>query len=285
MSGRCRGSTLAAYYPSARFQSISVTGSRCQLDCAHCGGHYLEGMLGAETPDQLRILASELEGRGCAGFLLSGGCDRAASVPLSAYASAIADIKRNTRLKVSVHPGLIGEGDAALLVDAGVDIFCIDVVQDPAVIQNVLGLNVSPQAYEDALASLFRAGAEQVVPHLCVGLNGDHRAAERAAVEMVARYDISSLALLSFIPTPGTRMARSPIVTDDHFLEIVGHAVDTVRCPVTLGCMRPRGNPDLEVKCCEAGISGIAVPSVEAVRRLERLGVVVEKKEICCSFV
>jgi uncharacterized radical SAM superfamily protein len=276
---------LEAYYPSRRFPSISVTGSRCQLGCSHCGGHYLEGMLGAETPDQLRLLASELEDRGCAGFLLSGGCDQAANVPLSAYAPAIADIKRNTRLKVSVHPGLIGEAEAAGLVDAGVDIFCIDVVQDLAVIQGVFGLNVTPQAYEDALASLFRAGAERVVPHICVGLNGGQRTAERSAVEMVARYDISSLALLSFIPTPGTRMALSPIVTDDHFLEIVGHAVDKVRCPVTLGCMRPRGNPDLEVRCCEAGISGIAVPAVETVRRLERLGVIMEKKEICCSFV
>jgi uncharacterized radical SAM superfamily protein len=241
-------------------------------------------MLSAETPDELRALASEMDDRGCAGFLLSGGCDRAANVPLGPFAPAIADIKRNTNLKVSVHPGLIREGEAADLVEAGVDIFCIDIVQDPKVIGGVLGLDITPHAYEDALVSLFRAGAEHVVPHICIGLNGDERSGERSSVEMVARYDITSLALLSFIPTAGTRMERSPIVSDDHFLEIVEHAVDTVRCPVTLGCMRPRGNPDLEMKCCDAGISGIAVPSVETVRRLERLGIKVERKEICCSF-
>jgi lipoyl synthase len=285
VSVKGRKSTLTAYYPSGRFPSVSVTGPRCQLRCSHCEGHYLEGMLAAESPDQLRVLASELEDRGCAGFLLSGGCDIAANVPLGPFAPAIADIKRNTALKVSVHPGLIGDAEAADLVEAGVDVFCMDIVQDPRVIRNVLGMDRAPQAYEDALASLFRAGARQVVPHLCVGLNGDEMSGEMAAVEMVARYDISSLALLSFIPTAGTRMATSPVVSDDHFLEIVEHAVDRVRCPVMLGCMRPRGNADLELRCCEAGISGIAIPSGETLRRLERLGVKVERKEVCCAFV
>jgi lipoyl synthase len=166
-----------------------------------------------------------------------------------------------------------------------VDIFCIDIVQDPKVIQGVLGLNVSPRAYSEALGSLFRAGADKVVPHLCVGLNGNERSGEKAALEMLAGYDISSLALLSFIPTRGTRMANSPIVSQDHFLEIVEHAVDQLRCPVNLGCMRPRGNPDLEKRCCEAGISGIAVPSKETVVYLEGLGTKVEKREICCAFL
>jgi uncharacterized radical SAM superfamily protein len=242
-------------------------------------------MLTAQTPDELRVLAREMEGRGGLGFLLSGGCDRVANVPLGRFATAIAYIKRDTGLKVSVHPGLIGCSEAEDLVKAGVDIFCIDVVQDQKVIRDVLGLDVHAGAYEDALASLFMAGAEHVVPHICVGLNGDARSGERTAVEMVSKYPISSLALLSFIPTAGTRMARSPIVSDDHLLEIVEHAIDTLDCPVTLGCMRPRGNPDLELRCCEAGISGIAVPSSETVRRLERLGVKVEKKETCCAFL
>ena len=77
------------------------------MGCAHCGGHYLEGMLAAESPDELRVLANEMADRGCAGFLLSGGCDAAANVPLGPFAPAIADIERNTNLKVSVHPGLI----------------------------------------------------------------------------------------------------------------------------------------------------------------------------------
>jgi uncharacterized radical SAM superfamily protein len=239
----------------------------------------------AESPEALRALATEMEARGCAGFLLSGGCDRNASVPLGQFAPAIADIKRETGLKVSVHPGLIGEAEAADLVRAGVDMFCIDIVQDPQVIRGVLGLNVPPRAYQDALESLFRAGAENVVPHLCVGLNGDQSAGEKAAVEMLAGYNISSLALLSFIPTGGTGMAKSPVVSDDHFLEIVEHTVDRLQCPVNLGCMRPRGNPGLEKKCCEAGISGIAIPSPETVRYLEGLGTKVEKKEICCSFL
>ena len=276
---------MTAYYPSGKFPSVSVTGSRCQLRCSHCGGHYLKGMLAAQSPDELRSLAIELEERGCAGFLLSGGCDRAANVPLGPFGPVIADIKRTTNLKVSVHPGLIGEREARVLVDAGVDIFCIDIVQDPQVIGNVLGLSLAPRAYEDALAALFQAGAEHVVPHLCIGLNGKERSGERAAVELVSRYQVSSLALLSFVPTAGTRMETSPVVSDDHFLEIVEHAVRTVHCPVMVGCMRPRGNPELELRCCDLGISGIAVPSARTVMSLEKLGVKVVRKEVCCAFV
>jgi lipoyl synthase len=276
---------LSAYYPSSRFPSISVTGPNCQLRCAHCGGHYLEGMHSAETPEELLALAVRLEGRGCLGFLLSGGCDLAVNVPLGRFAQAIGDIKRSTKLQVSVHPGLIGRSEAAELVRAGVDIFCIDITQDTHVIEGVLGLHVRPEAYEIALASLFQAGAERVVPHLCVGLNGEDSSGERSAIEMMAKYPISSLSILSFVPTAGTRMARSPTVSDDHMLQVVEHAIDKLDCPVTLGCMRPRGNPDLEVRCCEAGISGIAVPSPEAVRRLERQGVKMERKEICCAFL
>jgi lipoyl synthase len=274
-----------AYYPSDRFPSVSVTGPHCQLKCGHCGGHFLEGMHAAETPGELRVLASEFDERGCQGFLLSGGCDLAANVPLGRFAPVIADIKRNTGLMVSVHPGLIGEEEAADLIEAGVDIFCVDIVQDPKVIRGVIGLQVTAEAYEGSLALLFRAGAKHVVPHICVGLNGDERSGERSAIEMISRYPISSLSVLSFIPTAGTRMARSPAVSDDHLVEVVEYAVERLDCPVTLGCMRPRGNPDLEMRCCDAGVSGIAVPSAETVRRLERSGVRVEKRKVCCAFV
>jgi lipoyl synthase len=285
VSEKGRKSTLVAYYPSRHFPSVSVTGSRCQLGCAHCGGHYLKGMLSAETPDELRNLAVDLDRKGCAGFLLSGGCDSQANVPLGPFAPAISDIKRNTGLQVSVHPGLIGEVEASDLVEAGVDVFCIDIVQDRCVIRDVLGLGVPLDAYDRTLAAIFDAGAKQVVPHITIGLAGDSDSGEMAAVDLVSRYGISSLALLSFIPTPGTRMSGAPIVSDEHFLRVVEYAVGKLDCPVTLGCMRTRGNPDLEVKCFEAGISGIAVPSRETMRRLGSAGVRIERKDVCCAFL
>lgn len=276
---------MTAYYPSRRFPSVSVTGSRCQLGCAHCDGHYLEGMLSAESPDDLRILASEMVERGCIGFLLSGGCDRNGRIPLRPFAPVIAEIKRNTGLQVSVHPGLLDEDEASDLVEAGVDVFCIDMVQDQKVINDVLGLKVTPQTYEDSLASLFRAGAKRVIPHITIGLNGDGSSGEIAAIDMVSRYNISSLAMLSFIQTPGTKMASSPIASDEHFVKVLEYAVKKVRCPVMLGCMRPRGNPDLELRCFEAGVTGIAVPSSETIKCLEQAGIIVKRKEVCCSFL
>ena len=64
------GRELRLYYPLPRFPSISVTGDRCSLRCKHCGGYYLRGMAGVETPSKLKRFCTKLEAEGGVGLLM-----------------------------------------------------------------------------------------------------------------------------------------------------------------------------------------------------------------------
>src|SRR5271157_4359798 len=45
----------------SNFSSISVTGTRCALNCRHCGGKVLETMHSAIAPEDLFALCSKLK--------------------------------------------------------------------------------------------------------------------------------------------------------------------------------------------------------------------------------
>ena len=66
---------LTFYHPNANFGSISITGTACARNCAHCGGHYLKGMTAVSSPEDLYRMCLELRDRGGLGALVSGGCD------------------------------------------------------------------------------------------------------------------------------------------------------------------------------------------------------------------
>src|SRR4030067_3681715 len=58
-----------------RFAAISVTGSHCDLRCAHCKGKLLESMIPAENPETFLQMVDQLRSRGALGVLLSGGAN------------------------------------------------------------------------------------------------------------------------------------------------------------------------------------------------------------------
>ena len=63
----------------SRTLSVSLTGSHCALDCAHCGGHYLNGMVPIEDADAT----------GMTSCLISGGCDVQGKVPVDKHLSLV----------------------------------------------------------------------------------------------------------------------------------------------------------------------------------------------------
>ena len=95
-------------YQKDRFAAISVTGSHCDLRCAHCKGRLLESMIPAEDPKTFLQVAERLRLDGAHGILLSGGADKQGEVPLSKFIPAIKAIKgKDPQFKVIVHTGLI----------------------------------------------------------------------------------------------------------------------------------------------------------------------------------
>jgi uncharacterized radical SAM superfamily protein len=255
------------------------------LGCDYCRGHYLEGMIPVDSAERLMELALGLEAEGAQGFLLSGGCDRDGKVPLNGFLGAVARIKMDTRLEVNLHTGLLDSlEEARALVSSGADCLSVDIVQDPELITERMHLSRGPEDYGRTLKLLFSAGAARVVPHLCIGMSGASMVGELSALRLIAKFPVSSVVLLSFLPARGTPMSFEAGPGPEHVLEVTKVAIRTVHAPIIMGCMRPRGDWKLEVGLLSLGLRAMAMPSSRTVRWAEENGFEVEWREECCAL-
>jgi uncharacterized radical SAM superfamily protein len=275
---------LFLYHPGKAFPAISVTGDVCRLQCDHCRGHYLKGMRSVGSSDDLIRLAKELEANGAEGMLVSGGCDKNGKIPLGPFLPALRRIKTETRLQVNLHTGLVGGEEAAHIAAAGADCISFDLVQDPEAIRERLHLASGPEAYIATLTALFASGVKQVVPHLLVGLSGTETKFELNAIEVASQHPIAGMVILALMPTRGTPMESARPPSDQHLLEILERAIGALEVPVMLGCMRPRGNWELETKAIELGVRRIAMPSSKTEAWAKARGYKVIKRPTCCVF-
>jgi len=268
------------YFPGKKFPSFSITGAECQLKCAHCDGHYLKGMIPVWTSGRLFEEALKLEQRGGRGFLLSGGCDLNGHVPLDSFYEVIAMIKDKTNLKVNVHTGLLYRGEAEALANAGVDAVSIELIGSEETIREVCNLRRTPTDYENCLLELKDVGVN-VVPHICVGLNFGQVKGEYDALEVARDNKTKTLVVTSLLPTKGTKMAnlgREGNQTVD-FVRKAREALPWAR--ILIGCMRPRGESDMEIASLEAGADGIVLPSRKTVSHVRNYRIIEE----CCALI
>ncbi len=272
------------YHPGKSFPAVSVTGEACRLQCDHCRGHYLKGMKPVSNEQELIELAKALEKEGAEGILVSGGCDENGKIPLGPFLPALKRIKQETKLRINLHTGLVDHDEASRIASTGVDCVSFDLIMDPDVIHRRLHLSCGSEAQSKTMTSLFSAGMKQVVPHLLVGLAGDDHAAEIAAIETASKYPVAGFVVLGLMPTKGTPMENSLPPSDDHLLEMLERAIDAIDAPVMLGCMRPRGRWQLEIKAIERGVRRIAMPSPRTEAWAIAQGYRVTKRSSCCVF-
>lgn len=268
-----------------RFAAVSLTGTACALDCAHCGRQLLETMFPATTPGALLALAHNLQAGGCRGMLISGGADGTGAVPLRAHLEAIAAIKR-LGLEVIVHTGMLDAATARALADTGIDQALFDVIGDEQTIRDVYGLPYTPADYEQGLALLREAGLA-VAPHIVAGLHFGQFRGELAALEIVRRVGAEVLVIVALRPLPGTRMAA----TVPPAAGLVGRLVAVARLlmpgtPLTLGCARPAGvvGKAMEELAVRAGANVVAYPHPDTVRLAAELGLESGFQEACCTL-
>ncbi|MCS7282698.1 MAG: radical SAM protein [Anaerolineae bacterium] len=270
---------------SHRFASISLTGERCALECEHCRGQLLKGMIPATTPQALLALGRWLVEQGCAGVLISGGSDRNGAVPLKPYLEAIARLKA-LGLRVVVHTGLPDRETAEGLKAAGVDQVLFDFIGDAATLREVLHLNRSPEEYAEALALLRELGIP-VAPHIVIGLYFGQLRGELAALEVVSRIGADVLVLVVLRPLPGTPMADLLGVDPETVGRLTAVArLLNPRTPLALGCARPAGPAaaEMEERALLAGVNRIAYPHPRTVRRARELGLEYRFVENCCTL-
>lgn len=254
---------------------ISLTGTWCALDCAHCGRHYLEHMVPVKE-----ALARV---QGATSCLISGGCDARGRVPVvGRHLEVLREVRPGRRM--NWHVGLIGEEEAEAIAPL-VDVVSLDFVGDSDSIREVYGLEASVEDYRRTYEVLRRRF--RVVPHVTVGLRGGRLGHEEPALEMLAEMDAGELVLLVLIPTPGTRYAACQPPSPDEVAGIFVRARELLpRAWIGLGCMRPHGTyrDAVDVLAVQAGLNGIVSPSRPALEEAERRGLQVVRTRECCVF-
>jgi len=269
-----------------RFATVSLTGTACALNCAHCSRHLLETMYSATTPAKLMALARRLQAEGCQGLLLSGGADAQGAVPLRRFIPSIARLKR-MGLQVIVHTGLTDEQTARGLHDAGIDPALFDVIGYEETVRQVYGLPYAPQDYARGLEILRRAGLA-VAPHVVIGLHYGQLRGELDALQIIRQAGADMVVLVVLRPLPKTPMAE---VTPPS-AEVVGRLTAVARVlmpdtPLMLGCARPVGQAKVPMErlAVLAGANVVAYPDPETVRLAAERGLQTGFLESCCTLV
>jgi hypothetical protein len=268
---------------SGKYSAISITGSRCDLMCDHCQGKLLETMIPAADPAALFEKCLALEQKGDCGVLISGGCNRDGCLPWEPFLPAIRAVKEKTRLFVSVHAGFIREKDAAGLKQAGVDQALVDVIGNDETLQRIYHVPFGVERIVAGLDALQKAGLP-VVPHIVCGLDYGRMRGEQQALDIVARFAIEQVVILSLMGIPGTPVQRvSPPRAEEVAGLIAMARLWMPRTPISLGCARPRGNDRLDVLAIDAGVSRMALPSDAAIERAQAYGLDIRYQKSCCS--
>jgi uncharacterized radical SAM superfamily protein len=283
---RQMGREIRFYYPKPRFPSVSVTGVSCALRCKHCGGHYLAGMRGVDTPSKLKEFCVRHEADGGVGVLVSGGSDPQGRVPLGRFYGALSWIKENTGLIVNIHTGLMDSGQAEELASTGVDIVSADVVGSDETVKRVYGLDARVEDYAETLWALKEARVSNVVPHICVGLDFGEMRGEARALELASEIEPEIIVILGLIPTKDTAMESVDPPSREDLAKVVAAArLMSPESSVALGCMRPRVDRNLsEMLAIRAGADRLVLPSRATVEATAAEGFEVKHLDGCCSI-
>jgi len=164
-------------------------------------------MLAVSSPDELFELCKNLVNEGATGALISGGCDKTGMVMLDKYIGTFTKIKQELPFILNIHTGFITQEQARNIVKTGADIASVDIVGHQETIKNVYGLNHQPDDYKKALQTLANRGMENIVPHICMGLDFGNIKGEFHALDMITAVQPAAIVFIILIPTEGSKMA------------------------------------------------------------------------------
>ena len=268
-----------------RYPAISLTGTSCALNCDHCHRRLLEEMIPALDPGTLQEVCKRLDEQGNTGILLSGGSDMQGTLPWQKFLESIQWVKQNTRLKISIHTGLIDKETALALEEARIDEVLIDVIGSEETLHQVYHLQ---EGLEIMQLSLQALAATQIplIPHIVVGLHYGQIKGEMHALEMVAKHPIATLVVVVLKPMRQTPMdGVQPPKPEDVARFVAAARLRLPQVPISLSCGRPLGEHRVEtdILALKAGVNRIAMPAEEAVEKARKMGLEIEFHKTCCS--
>ncbi|MFN3286057.1 MAG: radical SAM protein [bacterium] len=269
-----------------RFLPVSVTGRSCALQCDHCKAKVLDGMLALPPSQSLFELARRLRAEGTEGLLVSGGSTRTGGVPLLPHLPDVQRIRLELGMRVVVHSGFVSPEVAAALARAGVDGVMLDVIGADETIREVYHLDRTVSDVERSLALLADQGL-RIIPHIVLGLHYGRFLGEYRALDLVARYPVSTLVLVVLVPLSGTPMAALQPPPPQQVTEFFGDARRALpRTKINLGCARPMAAAKavLDRAAVDHGLNGIAYPAEGIVEYARSRGLEPRFYEFCCSL-
>ncbi|MEJ2277326.1 MAG: radical SAM protein [Candidatus Lokiarchaeota archaeon] len=253
---------LKIYVPGKLFPAISITGTKCALQCEHCNKKYLKGMKNITSEKELENYLFNLHEKGGVGALISGGCEPDGSVPLDRFLKSIKKIKNQTDLIINTHTGFLKDETAEGLADAGIDIVSFDINMDEKILKEIYHLESNTNQYRKAIRILKKYNLN-IVPHICVGLlYGElHKEIESLRFIKEMEIDPSLIVIIALIP-PESNDFKEPSAND------IGKIIALTRfifpqTEISLGCMRPRKKERIKIEkiAIKAGINRLEIPS------------------------
>ncbi len=269
------------------FPPVSVTGTKCSLSCHHCGRHYLKHMAPATTNEELVEYCVRLKKRGVPGIVLSGGSKPDGVVPLCDFADGIRRVREQTGMAILAHTGPVNERHVQILDRAGLSGALLDVIGSADTAENVTGVKISPEKYANSINAISESGIE-LSPHIIVGLDYGKINGELKALELLRPAKVGNICIVVLVPTENTPMASVPPPSPDTVGRLIAIAkLMYPRVPISLGCVRPGKmyRRAIDAAAVRAGASKVAVPSTEAKRTAEEIGLKIkEYEQMCCGW-
>jgi hypothetical protein len=241
-------------------------------------------MVDVRAKDSLYNFGISLWNSGGKGILVSGGCDQNGTIPISEnILDQIAKLKSETDLMFNMHTGLISKEMVLKIEKSGADRISFDVLGDDSTIREVLKLNKTVQDFLDSYTYLAESNME-IIPHVLAGFHFGEIRGERRAIEIAAGFDPKKVVLIILIPTRGTQMENIPIPKNEEILSIAGYMKERLDGDLILGCMRSKGNFELEKEILKLGFRGIVLPSSRTLAYVNEMGWEAQWLDHCCAL-
>ena len=269
-----------------RFLPVSVTGSSCALSCDHCQTKVLQGMISVKMGENLFDVAAKLKEQGSQGLLVSGGSTKTGGVPLERHLRHVPRIKEELGMTVIAHSGLVSPRLASALAESGVDAVMLDIIGADETIRDVYHLDLTVADFDRSLALLAEASL-RIIPHIILGLHYGKFLGEYRALEMIAKYPVSTLIIVILTPLVSTPMEHVVPPSVEEVSTFFGDArlymPDT---RINLGCARPMGSikAELDQAAIDLGLNGMAYPADGTIAYAASKGLEPKLFEWCCSM-
>jgi uncharacterized radical SAM superfamily protein len=267
------------------FESISITGASCSLQCDHCRGHLLQTMRHANAGNFEQVLQAMING-GARGILVSGGSGKDGKVPILPHIGALKRAKSRYGIDVVIHSGFMDDLEIRAMQGTGIDGIMFDFPGSSETMKSVCHLDKTPADFARMVTTCKEAGIP-VMPHVIIGLDWGQVKGEVDALSMLGQLKPDVLVLVILMPFPGTPMVNRVPDIDQVERVILAARILNPGIPIQLGCAKPHGEfkERAERFAVECGLNGIAYPIDETIARARELGLEPAFHDDCCSLV